>query len=880
MMEPAVLKKYEGHIIAGLLLFFMAAAFVLRILPAIVTRDQAFFPIYDTDSWYTFRQIEVMVHHFPQYNWFDPMTAYPDGKTIDWGPLFPFLAAGLCILTGASTQTAIVMVSGYVSVVLAVLMIPVMYFIGTILMDRMTGLVAAGLIAVSSMLYFAYSSYGMADHHIAEVFFILLFFCVYLYTISRATQNRVEIRNRKVPPRFLILAGIAGVLYFLALITSTTVILVLLIVAVFTIAQGILGAFRREQLDDLIILNLVLLGMATALLFLFGFIQEGISFSTYSYGIVLLHAALAAESIVIWILSAVFRERPAALTISLAGVGAGMLVLSQIVPSFAVIRDQAVGFLFGDKVYSVGVQETLPMTWPGAFAMVNVGIFLAAAGFLVFSWHIWKNPRREIVFFAIWSVLMLVITVRHQRFLYYFTVNVVLLSALAVTEPLRWNSNPLNQRIRSLLSGSGQPGPTIWEHPRIRAKGKKKRPAPSSGNRTTTYLATACFAAVCILAIVHVAISVQNDLQYGMGARDREIPDDWIESLGWLRANTPETGIDYFRQYDQATYTPPEESYGIMAIWDAGHWITFFSRRPPITNPFQDHLSGSGGTAAFFLSANESHANSIIDSFRGRYVITDSSMAVDGFTNLVAWESGSTDISPWITWFQIPDTASPSRLLRVHRFAAGYFRTMVVRLHIFDGSMTDPTTAEYTTYTVRYPAAGEKADAPGVSRVITGERTVPLPLNNTSLPEIPEGEDLVLNAQYASILSENPTLPLSSVPALRHYRLIYESPHNASAVFFPESDPVTLPGIRMVKIFEYVAGARITGSGTIEVPVETNTGRAFTYRQESRNGEFLVPYATGATSGVHTTGPYRITGTNRVFTVTEEQVRDGLTVTG
>ena len=60
---------------------------------------------------------------------------------------------------------------------------------------------------------------------------------------------------------------------------------------------------------------------------------------------------------------------------------------------------------------------------------------------------------------------------------------------------------------------------------------------------------------------------------------------------------------------------------------------------------------------------------------------------------------------------------------------------------------------------------------------------------------------------------------------------------------FPESAAVTLPGIRMVKIFEYVKGARITGTGTIELPVVTNTGRTFTWRQESAGGNllYLIP---------------------------------------
>ncbi|MDD1656486.1 MAG: oligosaccharyl transferase, archaeosortase A system-associated, partial [Methanomicrobiales archaeon] len=87
------------------------------------------------------------------------------------------------------------------------------------------------------------------------------------------------------------------------------------------------------------------------------------------------------------------------------------------------------------------------------------------------------------------------------------------------------------------------------------------------------------------------------------------------------------------------------------------------------------------------------------------------------------------------------------------------------------------------------------------------------------------------------------------------------------------------PDIKYVKIFEYVKGARIRGEGIIEVPVVTNTGRTFTYRQVSRNGEFVVPYpTTGGPYDVRATGKYRIAGTGKEYTVTEEAVIQGLAV--
>ncbi len=512
-----------------------------------------------------------------------------------------------------------------------------------------------------------------------------------------------------------------------------------------------------------------------------------------------------------------------------------------------------------------------------------MGIVLAAGGFLVLGYYLWKRQERELLFLFVWSALMLLITVQHQRFLYYFTVNIVLLSALCITEPFRWEGNPVRHAISSFFSGKEEESllGTPEKKPPLPGKPAKKRrsePAPAQPAATGPYLAGICIIAVCLLAVLHITLSLQQDYQYGMHAQDRMIPGDWTESLAWLHANTPDPGIDYFGQYDDKGYTPPAGSYGIMAVWDAGHWITFFSHRLPITNPFQDNLGGAAGTAAFFLADNESGATGILAAYQGRYIITDSTMAVDRFTNLVPWQSGSVDISRYVKWFLRPDAQDRRTLKKIHKYDNGYFQTMVVKLHTFDGSMTEPSTAEYTQYVIRQPTAEESAEATGYSRVITEEKSVAVSGLDSTTPIIREGPAL-LPAPYAGLFASLPYRPLQTVPALRQYRLIHESAQDATATLFPESDPITLPGIKMVKIFEHVRGARIPGTGVIELPLVTNTGRTFIYRQESSAGEFIVPYSTtGNPYEVHATGPYHLVGTTRNIEVRESDVTAGLLV--
>ncbi|MFA6226076.1 MAG: STT3 domain-containing protein [Methanoregula sp.] len=79
------------YLIGAVLLFFMALALALRAIPALFIHDAVFLYLHDTDSYYTLRQIEVMVNHFPQYNWFDPMTAFRREKPSTGVRLFPSL---------------------------------------------------------------------------------------------------------------------------------------------------------------------------------------------------------------------------------------------------------------------------------------------------------------------------------------------------------------------------------------------------------------------------------------------------------------------------------------------------------------------------------------------------------------------------------------------------------------------------------------------------------------------------------------------------------------------------------------------------------------------------------------------------------------------
>ena len=890
-MDFTGLKKNKSWIILALIIIFMAIALAIRSIPAFFINGQGFLHIYDTDTWYNLRQIEVMVHHFPQYNWFDPMTAYPTGKIIDWGPIFPGIAAVLCLVTGATSHNAIIFMAGWVSPVMAALMVPVIYYLGKTIWNWKAGIIAAGLISVISFQFFFISSYGLVDHHIAEVLFGTLFLALYIYTITFQKQHPVELKNTRTWFLPVLFALAAGIIYFLALFTSTTTVLVLVVIAVYTFLQFLWDFLSDRDAGYLALLNVLMLFVATILFALFGIQREGLSLSQYTIAIVYVNLVVILETAGLYLLSRIFKGKRTFYVASLVVLGAALGILFQTLPMFQPILTQAQYLLSGSSQYSVTVQETLPLTLSGAFDHFNVALILMAGGFLIVAYYLAKKRSSELLFLGVWTVLMLLVTIQFQRFVYYLTINVALLAGICIAETIRWQEPALYQFLAKKSEISTNPGQSP-EKPdnEPQEKSTKDRKKPGKGkpgtqpahpkNRADLFKKTG-FGIIILLTVILIGISVYQDISYGLNIRSGELSGDWIESLDWLGTNTPQTGVDYFGTYEEKKFSYPPESYSVMAVWDAGHWITFFAHRIPIANPFQNNLGGTEGTAAYFLSQNESQADTILEKFHGRYVMTDSQMAVDTFTGLVPWISNSVDISPYTKWFLVPDAREPANLVKVHRYDDAYFQTQVVRLHAFDGSMTEPATADYTRYVIRKPGSGENAgDVTGYARVITNETRVDISNGHMSIPLVKEGSELT-TATYADIFSDSPTLPVQKVAALRHYRLIHESPDNASVKKFPESAAQTLPGIKNVKIFEYVRGARISGNGIIEVPVITGTGRTFVYRQESSGGEFVVPYSTtGGTYDVKATGPYHILNTTRYITVTEKDVTDGNRVTG
>jgi len=365
----------------------------------------------------------------------------------------------------------------------------------------------------------------------------------------------------------------------------------------------------------------------------------------------------------------------------------------------------------------------------------------------------------------------------------------------------------------------------------------------------------------CAFAIIFAILSLQQ--QYAVASSGGiRMNQDWRESLEWMNTHTPETGVDYYTIYEKDTFTYPATAYGVMSWWDYGHMITYLANRIPNANPFQAGVAGPNGSATFFVSGMESATNEVANNQSTRYVVTDIEMATGKFWAMATWYNTTEKQAPYQPTYYIPDPANPGTYQPLTAYTDLYFLTTVSRLHNFDGSYTPAGEVYYVEYTT---SIGTRSD----QMVIAKATVMDAEEANASAAQYNQQAQ---PGTGAAVISTNFIQPTTNIPALSHYRLVHESPTN---VFSGSS-----PDVKYVKIFEYVPGARIKGEGIIELPLVSNTGRAFVYRQQSTNGEFVVPYSTeGNPYDVRATGKYKITGTGRQISVSEDAIMRGLQIT-
>lgn len=806
----AWLKNHTTHLLLLLVIISGLLGLWMRLLPMEYVSAGPVQKVLFMDSWYSMRQIEQITANYPGYAWFDPMTAYPGGKEVDWGPLFPFLCATVCMIFGAVARPDSMIIASFVPPVLFLFLIPTIWYLGRLVGGEKTGWIAAILLPVISGEFLYRSFYSYLDHHITEALFGALFMTLFIALLVRLSHQ-----NENYTRASLALAAGAGISYFFGIMNMPTMALFAAITAIIILLHAVWTRDENE-LIRLLIHATIIFGIFALLFALLGMAHEGMHLTRYTPAHLLVALAIPGEIAVLTLITRVTKNRPfwqfgGIVTGIIAG---GYLLLLGLLPSFIDQVHSAISYFFFFSYADSFINEMQMWDMTRAWYSFNIALFLALFGVIICIYRLYRSYNPALMASLVWGIVIIFATTMHLRYEYYVAVPIILFCAVTLS---------------SLYD-------TVSDRREV-IGGKKNRTVTST---TIPWNAILIIGTLILIIVGFSFQTVTNVTKNQIGLIS--MSDDWAEGLSWLGENSPDTGVNYYHIYEKDEFTYPDESYGILSWWDYGHWIMFLTKKIPISSPFQ---SNAAIVAKYFTAQTEEDSETSAKKTKAKYIITDYATVTSKFAALPLWAEGQEHILSFqeTLYQQNPGTGRLEQLMILKQ---PYFLSIAPRLHIYDGSYTEGAGG------MRIEVHNREMGG-GIFPVITRSGQI-----TREEAESDPGNGLVIGSiQF--------TRPITDLPALGSYRLIYESPTTVAA------DEIYT--IKEVKVFERVTGHTIPGTGTIELPIITNQGREFTWRQKSVNGTFTLPYSTKNNPyDVKATGPYRIAETGEVIEVSEEQI--------
>ena len=816
------------------ILFCCILALLLRIMPVISGVWQPGDLAREPDVLYQLRQIEFMVIHPFNYPWFDPLTNYPAGSVMSWGPVFSLLGSLLALLAGAESREAIIATVSWLPVLMAVFMVPLFSLIGTVVWDKRAGLFAALFIALFPGMIFFRSVYGYVDHHIAETFFTSLFCLGYL-----AGLKYVE---KKGSVRDLLVTGLtagAGLAISVAIIPTVITFSIIIGLAIIWLAL-----YSRYMRDDQILTRFIALNTAALLpaicsLTLIGVHDSGFSLKVYSIAHIGIYGILIIAPVILLGISYITKSYSYRRYLGLLSIIAGIFILLLIfVPiTRGMLFYHLKSFFLVSDIQNT-VSELKPWGLRQALLSLLTGwlVCISGAVLCVIRWN--REKCLVCMFLLIWGGVLLISTIQHWRFEYYLAAPITVLMAIASSEAY--------SRVFSTRPEKKEKHVT---------KGKRENSWRDNGRKAFSRHPEAFI--ILISMGIFLGWSLFCDLSYHPEALD----PDQVEAMTWMKEHTPDPGITPEDSLSERGFRQPDQAYGVLAWWEYGHMITLLSGRIPYANPFQENVYLA---SQLLTGTDENNVYLFLNQTKGRYVITDTSLVSDLYPTVLTWRPGIQGAEPPYL-YQVFTRAENKEILST-LLAPAYYQSLAVRLHLYDGSQTNPAEVIRIRYT---PSEDPIPQKNGYKFLGTADSMEKIPWS--SIPD-DEKQSLTENNEHVVIAQTDFAQPATRIDALVHFRLIHETENQTWSVI-PGPDGTPVRTFSSVKIFEVVKGASIAGNGTVELTLRTNTGRKFLYRQESQDGLFVLPYPTDTCAGdICPVGAYR-TDSGREIRVKEADIR-------
>jgi dolichyl-diphosphooligosaccharide--protein glycosyltransferase len=208
------------------------------------------------DDFYHMRRILYTTFNFPNSLNFDSYLNYPYGFEIGWPPLFDLLGATLAKILGVGQPDihTIEFAGALLPVLLGILTIIPLYVVTTSLFDRKTGLLAASIFAVMPAHLFI-SRFGAVDHHVAEAFLSTTAFAFFILALKWAREGDISfssfktISSEKKLIRSLAAAILSGLFFALLIFTWVGALVFVSFIVLYVFVQTTMD-LRVEKKSD------------------------------------------------------------------------------------------------------------------------------------------------------------------------------------------------------------------------------------------------------------------------------------------------------------------------------------------------------------------------------------------------------------------------------------------------------------------------------------------------------------------------------------------------------------------------------------------------------------------------------------------------------
>ncbi|RLI75657.1 oligosaccharyl transferase, archaeosortase A system-associated [Archaeoglobales archaeon] len=602
------------------------------------------------DPWYYLRLSENCVANFPYRIWFDHFTYFPYGTFVHFGSFVVYLTVILSIILNQPVIT----VSAFVPVIAGVLLPLPTYLFARSVSNEKVGILSAALIAVMPGQLLQRGLLGFNDHHIWEVFWLVVTLALYTYAIDKPFK------------KYVLFSGLAGISFWLYIVTwapafwfALFIVFCMFIISLLDQYHGTVNTIRYS------ISALIMLFTAFLLYIPLSFTYS--KFSAVRYSPLQLIMMLLSMLIISYNIYLNIKIKKNVLKYVVTFILPCLAVIVSLLIYNPTLITTAIPMLY-KKGGGLTIAEAQPIFYmTGDFSLyvpwLNFGttFFFAILAYMILLNRVFSNNDKSVLPLLL-GVIMFIAISAQGRWAYYYGLVCALYTAIVLDIVF-----------------------TKFDLYKFLETRKLKRLS-----------ATKVLFSILILIVAFYptgAIALEQSHSSG------PINHQWYETLTWMRSNTPNG------QYDELYNTTDDNfnnTYGIMSWWDYGHWITAIAHRIPNANPFQQGIGDKNtpGASSLFLSTDEKRAVNITKQLGVKFIITDIEMVTGKFHAIATWYHGKPDLSKYFSGngivfttpdgklsittdrYQIPYNAKIIGQVPVPR--EKYYNTLLIKMHLLD----------------------------------------------------------------------------------------------------------------------------------------------------------------------------------------------------